>query len=148
MEPINWFMTVVTQHYFDLNGRARRAEFWWYILVAAIGTIPVFILGWIIGLSFYAVVVYELALFLPTLSVMVRRMQDTNRPAVYVYAYYALAIGINVITWLVPVLFLSGLLGLVSLAALVAMIVLLAQAGTSGPNAYGPDPKAGLAPAA
>ena len=146
MEPINWFMMVVTQHYFDLNGRARRAEFWWYILVAAIGAIPVFMLGWIIGLSFYAVLAYQLALFLPTLSVMVRRMQDTNRPAVYVYAYYALTIGISVINAILPVLFLASLLGLVSLAAAIVMIVVLAQPGTPGPNTYGPDPKAGLAP--
>jgi uncharacterized membrane protein YhaH (DUF805 family) len=147
MEPINWFMMVVTQHYFDLNGRARRAEFWWYMLVVIVGAIPVYLLGWIIGLSFYAVLAYQLALFLPTLSVMVRRMQDTNRPAVYVYGYYALSIAISVITAILPLMFVTPLLGLVSLAAAVVMIVLLAQPGTPGPNAYGPDPKAGLAPA-
>jgi len=147
MEPINWFMLVLTQHYFDLNGRARRAEFWWYMLVAVIGAIVAYILGWFIGLSIYASYAYWLALFLPTLSVTVRRMQDTGRPAVYVYAYYALAIGLRVVMAILPVLFLLSLLSLVSLVALVVMIYLLAQPGTVGPNTYGPDPKRGVVPA-
>ena len=30
------FKNVVTKHYVDFHGRARRSEFWWYILVVIV----------------------------------------------------------------------------------------------------------------
>jgi len=77
MEPINWFMKVVTQHYFDFNGRARRAEFWWFYLVYIILAIIVNVIGGVVHLNFLGGIL-ELALLLPTLGVAVRRYHDTN----------------------------------------------------------------------
>jgi uncharacterized membrane protein YhaH (DUF805 family) len=147
MEPINWFMQVVTQHYFDLRGRARRAEFWWYALAATVLLLPVYLVGFLVGLSAYAFYAYVLALFAPTLCAMVRRLQDTGRPAAYVYAYCAIGIAIGIVIGLAPLSTLAMALELVWFAIAVAMAYLLAQRGTVGPNAYGPDPKASAASA-
>ena len=77
MEPINWFMKVVTQHYFDFQGRARRAEFWWFYLVYLILAIIVNVIGGLVHLNFLGGIL-SLALLLPTLGVAVRRYHDTN----------------------------------------------------------------------
>jgi len=60
---------------------------------------------------------YFLAVFLPSLAVAVRRLHDTNRSG----------------WWL--------LLGLVPLVGFIVLIVFYAQAGNSGANKYGADPK-------
>jgi uncharacterized membrane protein YhaH (DUF805 family) len=145
MEPINWFMQVVTQHYFDLRGRARRAEFWWFALAATVLLLPVYIAGFVVGLSTYAVFAYVLALFLPTLSAMVRRLQDTGRPAAYAYGYCAIVIAIAIVIGLAPLSTPAMVLELVWFVLGIAMAYLLVQRGTVGPNAYGPDPKTGVA---
>src|ERR1700755_3165187 len=79
MEPINWFMKVVTGHYFDFNGRARRAEFWWFVLVYIIVLIILNVIGNVLHLGQILGGLFELALLLPYLGVAVRRMHDTNR---------------------------------------------------------------------
>ena len=116
MEPINWFMKVVTQHYFDFNGRARRAEFWWYVLVNLIIAIIIGVIANIIHFPLLSSL-YSLALLLPSLGVGVRRLHDINRSG----------------WWL--------LIGLIPLVGLL-LIYWCAQPGTSGANTYGPDPKA------
>ena len=61
--------------------------------------------------------VYGLALLLPTLAVMVRRLHDTGRSG----------------SWL--------LIGLIPLAGLVVLIVFWARDSQPGDNQYGPNPK-------
>lgn len=58
--------------YADFNGRASRSEFWWWILF--------FYLGYFIIIVFLGRVVYlwEIGLFIPGLTVAVRRMHDSN----------------------------------------------------------------------
>ncbi len=54
--------------YAAFNGRASRAEYWWFILFGILGgLIP------IVGLFF------ALAVLVPTIAVAVRRLHDTNR---------------------------------------------------------------------
>lgn len=62
----------LVQKYADFNGRANRAEFWWFFLFSfivnmTIGLIP--FLGWAVSL----------ALIIPTLSVAWRRLHDIGR---------------------------------------------------------------------
>ncbi|HXC55683.1 MAG TPA: DUF805 domain-containing protein [Rhizomicrobium sp.] len=117
MEPINWFMKVVTQHYFDFNGRARRAEFWWYILVYLIIAIVLNVIDGMVHLNGILGGLFGLALLLPSLGVMVRRLHDTNRSG---WWYFII---------------------LVPLVGIVLLIIWFAAEGTKGPNTYGPDPK-------
>jgi uncharacterized membrane protein YhaH (DUF805 family) len=154
MEPINWFMNVVTQHYFDFNGRARRAEFWWYMLVYVIGDVVLYVLGSIIHLGSGLTSLYGLALFLPTLGVSVRRLHDTNRTgwlvliaAVPIVISWILGILALMMGMLFGALFLVSALNFLALIAAIVLIVFYAQPGTVGDNQYGSDPKAGLAAA-
>ncbi len=94
MEPINWFMKVVTQHYFDFNGRARRAEFWWFILVYIIIEIILSVIGNVAHLGQILVSIFQLALLLPSLGVGVRRMHDTNRSG-----WWILLPIVNIVFW-------------------------------------------------
>ncbi len=79
MEPINWFMSVVTQHYFDFQGRARRAEFWWFVLVVVIIDIILAVIDGIIHLNGILGGIFGLAILLPYIGVAVRRYHDTDR---------------------------------------------------------------------
>ena len=152
MEPVNWFMNVVTQHYFDFNGRARRAEFWWFILVYVIGAILVSAVGGLIGLRQPLSLLYSLGLLAPHLGVTIRRLHDTNRTGWLVLIAWVpgivweiLVAGAVMMGSFVGVAMISGLFGLIFLAGVIVLIYFLAQPGTAGSNDYGPDPKAGLA---
>jgi uncharacterized membrane protein YhaH (DUF805 family) len=64
--------------YATWNGRAGRAEYWWFVLFLVILDIVAFILDasihtFIIGLLIW------LAVLLPSLAVLVRRLHDTGR---------------------------------------------------------------------
>lgn len=78
--------------YAEFNGRARRAEFWWWVLF-------VFILSWggqIISQSFGTLV--SLVTLLPSLAVGARRLHDTGRSG-----WWQLIGFIPVVGWLVMI---------------------------------------------
>src|ERR1700688_3499583 len=57
--------------YTDFSGRASRSEYWWWALF--------YFIGWLITIVFGKVVfLWEIALFIPSLAVGVRRMHDSN----------------------------------------------------------------------
>ena len=121
MEAINWFQTVVTKHYVDFQGRARRAEYWWYTLVYVIIYVILAIIQNALNLNAVLTGIFGLALLLPSLGVAFRRMHDIDKSA----------------WWL--------LIGLIPLVGAIVLIYWFVQPGTSGPNQYGPDPKSGTA---
>ncbi len=145
MEAINWFQTVVTKHYIDFQGRARRAEFWWYVLVYIIIDIVLTIIDNMLGTPLLAGL-FGLALLLPSIGVAVRRLHDTNRSGWWILLPVAPAILGGVCLFVMPAL--SLIFYLAALACSILLIVWYAMAGTAGPNQYGPDPKAGGAAAA
>ncbi len=109
--------------YATFSGRARRSEFWWFILFNFAAQIAASIvdgiIAAIIGFSALAFLVM-LALFIPGLAVSVRRLHDTGRSG----------------WWL--------LLGLIPVVGIVVLIVWYATEGQPGPNQYGENPKAGF----
>ncbi|MEJ0025750.1 MAG: DUF805 domain-containing protein [Rhizomicrobium sp.] len=123
MEPINWFMSVVTQHYFDFNGRARRAEFWWFMLVYIIIDVVLAVIQNILGVGTVLTGLLALALLLPSLGVGVRRLHDIGRSGWWI------------------------LIGFVPIVGWILIIYWYAQPGTVGANEFGADPKAGVAAA-
>jgi len=115
------FCTVVKK-YAVFQGRARRAEYWYYALFYTLFYILLIIIDYAAVLMitesnslllrwirFLCVLIY-LAFFLPSLGVLVRRLHDVDRRGWWC---------------LVPI---YGL-------------VLLFYAGTPGPNRFGADPK-------
>lgn len=117
---MDWY-TQVWRKYADFTGRARRKEYWMFVLI---NTAITMLLGTIDGtlrgiagtdISFLSSL-YSLAVLLPTIAVGVRRLHDTSR---------------------------SGLFLLLAFVPLVNLVLLFffIQEGTAGPNQYGPDLK-------
>ncbi|MDU1890435.1 MAG: DUF805 domain-containing protein [Dysgonomonas sp.] len=123
---MEWFLKVVKEHYADFNGRARRKEYWMYILVYLAGYFALYILGFVFGMIaealgyiFFGVLgLASLALLIPSLAVAVRRLHDTGKSG-----------------WMV-------LVSLIPFIGSIWLLIMLATEGTVGDNQYGPDPKA------
>jgi uncharacterized membrane protein YhaH (DUF805 family) len=163
MDPqaiIDNFRRNVTEHYFDMNGRVRRQEFWYFVLACFVVFLAAAIIDGIIHTGLLTAVV-GLGLLLPMAGLGARRLQDTGRNGQLVWIWVAL----SALNWVLAlVLVVSGPMGalgflyffftigwLINLAQLVISIVLIyfwAQPGTVGSNQYGPDPKGGVASAA
>jgi uncharacterized membrane protein YhaH (DUF805 family) len=110
------------QNYVNFSGRARRSEYWWFVLFYVIVLVVARILDGVIGMSPLLYTVAALALLLPSLGLAVRRLHDTNRSGWWI------------------------LLGLIPIIGSIILIVFMVGEGTPGDNQYGPSPKA--APAA
>jgi uncharacterized membrane protein YhaH (DUF805 family) len=110
--------------YADFNGRARRSEFWFFVLFSAIVSIVGSILDAIFGLrsgSFSGTGpiqgVLQLALLVPSLAVGARRLHDIGRSG----------------WW--------QLIGLVPIAGWIVLLIFFVQDSRPA-NQYGPNPKA------
>jgi uncharacterized membrane protein YhaH (DUF805 family) len=71
--------------YADFNGRAGRAEFWWFVLFATLVSAALTALNLLtpngaIALGTALAQVWSIAILLPTLAVAVRRLRDAGRP--------------------------------------------------------------------
>lgn len=115
---MEWYLKVVRDNYANFSGRARRSEYWYFILFNTIILLVLYVLSMLIGtIGFVLYGVYALATFLPGLAVAVRRLHDINKSGWY---YFVALIPIIGGIWL---------------------LVLLATEGDRGSNQYGPDPK-------
>ena len=74
---MNWYLKCLNQ-YADFKGRARRKEYWMFVLFNALVSIVVEGIGYVIGLDFL-VSLYALAVFIPMLAVSVRRLHDIGK---------------------------------------------------------------------
>jgi len=126
---MQWYLKVLRQ-YADFSGRARRTEFWLFVLFNAIAGIILTILDNLLGLSGSYVAggmvwvstgiltgIYQLAVLIPSLAVGVRRLHDTDRSG----------------WWL--------LIGLIPIVGIIVLIVFWATDGDPGPNQHGVNPK-------
>lgn len=110
-------MFTALQNYADFNGRARRHEFWMFVLLQII----VFFLAALIdGLTGFPALtlIAGLGLLIPSLAVTIRRLHDTDRSG----------------WWL--------LIGLIPVVGGLVLLVFYILEGTQGSNRFGPDPKA------
>jgi uncharacterized membrane protein YhaH (DUF805 family) len=104
--------------YVEFKGRARRPEYWWFILFYVLLLIGLSILDAIITLAGGPGLLSTLAslgLFLPTLAAQVRRLHDTDRSGWWV------------------------LFGIIPLIGWIVLLIFLCQRGTDGPNRFGSD---------
>ncbi len=116
---MKWFIYVVKDNYMNFYGRARRTEYWMFVLINMLIGAVLGILSWALG-TFGIVLanIYSLALLLPGLALSVRRLHDINK------------------SW--PWIFIN----FVPLVGTIWYIILMCTEGVSGDNQYGPDPKA------
>jgi len=80
---MNWYLEVLNK-YAVFSGRARRKEYWMFILFHSIFTILAMILDNVFGIAgsqgygpIYGI--YCLALFIPSLAVSFRRLHDVGK---------------------------------------------------------------------
>jgi len=111
------YMDVITRHYVDFNGRARRSQFWYFVLMNIIVGMIVGVIQQMLSLGTMLSGLYTLAVFLPNLGLSVRRLHDVNRSG-----WWLLLAAIPIVGWIV-------------------LIYWDCVEGTPGPNEYGPDPK-------
>ena len=158
---MKWFILCL-RNYVNFSGRARRKEYWFFVLFTFIFSIVARLLDLLIfGPSGMLISgLFGLAMLLPQLAVLVRRLHDTNRSGKWVLGYYLLTIlwtGI-LIVWGMKY-FVAAMQGTASMPvgfsifAIVGVLAILAYAivllvwsclpGTKGENRYGADPKAG-----
>lgn len=79
------YIDVIRYKYMVFNGRATRTEFWWFMLFDIIISLLLWAFSYVTG--FYNEetgwglfeAIYTLATFLPSTTVIVRRLQDTGR---------------------------------------------------------------------
>ena len=147
------FMTAVrtclTKKYASFQGRARRSEYWWFILFAVILSVVSSLIWW--GLY----IVVALALLAPAMGVGFRRLQDTGRPGWYILIPFGLSIVTSLFapslpdpdtiaaTGEIPDMggtLLFTLLSLVQLGVSLVFLWWLTRPSDPETNAYGPPP--------
>ena len=120
---MNYFIDCLTKKYACFSGRARRQEYWLFVLFNFLAsTILKFIAGALIsmtGLAVLAIIplLYSLAVLIPGFAVLFRRLHDTGRSG-----WWWLLAFIPIIGWIV----------------LIDFCCLDSQPGD---NQYGPNPK-------
>ena len=120
---MNYFIDCLTKKYACFSGRARRQEYWLFVLFNIIADIIINVIGGVLasvtGVDAFAFLgaIYNLAVLIPGFAVFCRRMHDTGR---------------------------SGWWWLIALIPFVGWIVLLVFCcldSQPGENKYGPNPK-------
>jgi len=119
---MHWYLDVLKK-YAVFEGRARRSEYWFFTLfnfLIMLGLILIDVymatanpqtgIGVLSGL-------YSLGVLIPSISVLVRRLHDTNRSGWWFW------------------------IGLVPLIGGLILLIFMFLDGTAGDNEYGPDPK-------
>lgn len=119
---MSWYLEVLKK-YAVFNGRARRMEYWYFVLFNIIVLIVLSLIDVLLG-TFNIVRgvgllsgIYTLAVLIPTLAVTVRRLHDIDRTGWWI------------------------LINLIPLIGTIVLLVFELTPGTPGSNRYGPDPK-------
>ncbi len=135
--------TCFIDKYCCFTGRARRSEYWWYMLgvfiiqtILSAVTLP-FLLKTIIETNdpmaiytspiYWVMCAFSLVFLLPSLGAMVRRLHDTGRSGHWLWLYFIC---------IIPIV---G--AIVLLVFAVILIVWTTQDSDPQPNKYGPSPK-------
>jgi uncharacterized membrane protein YhaH (DUF805 family) len=155
MTPIDWAKRPI-QKYADFTGRAPRAEYWWFVLAMVIIFVALTIVESIVGLNKMVFGVYGplttllwLAVLVPSLSVGVRRLHDTNRSGWWLLLMVPYAIGgvlmvrsmsAAAAAGTVPGFGAAGILMLIGFVCVIVLLLFYCLAGTPGDNRYGPNP--------
>tara|TARA_B100001027_G_C16133699_1_gene270433 strand:- start:269 stop:646 length:378 start_codon:yes stop_codon:yes gene_type:complete len=125
---MEWYLKVMRDNYANFSGRARRKEYWMFVLVQTIIMIGLMILDSVLGLDFelqgislgygYLYLIGLIVHIVPSLALIVRRLHDIGKSGWFYFIFLIPFIGI---IWL---------------------LVLFCTAGQKQDNKWGSDPKA------
>lgn len=119
---MNWYLTVLKK-YAVFSGRARRKEYWMFMLFNMIFALAAIVLDNVIGIDFKPTtygpiyLIYVLAVLLPHLAVLVRRLHDVGKSGWYFF------------------------IALIPIVGAILLLIKLCTDGIPGQNKYGLNPK-------
>jgi uncharacterized membrane protein YhaH (DUF805 family) len=119
---MNGYLKVLKQ-YADFNGRARRKEYWMFVLFNTIFSILAMIFDNVFGIAIEGIgygpiyLLYVLAMMIPSLAVAVRRLHDVGKSG-----------------WMI-------LISLIPIIGGIWLLVLFVTDGNPGENEHGANPK-------
>jgi uncharacterized membrane protein YhaH (DUF805 family) len=112
---VNWYLAVL-KNYAGFSGRARRVEYWQFLIVSSLVSAALGAVGAALKTPL-PYLLYGVAVLIPGLAVAVRRLHDTGRSG----------------RWL--------LIALVPVLGVIVLLVLFCLDGDGGINKYGANPK-------
>jgi uncharacterized membrane protein YhaH (DUF805 family) len=120
---MDWYLDILKNKYAQFTGRARRKEYWYFVLFNLLASIVLGVVDGITGtysedagLGLLGGI-YALAVFIPSIAVAMRRLHDTGRSG----------------WWL--------LLALIPILGFLVLLVFMLLDSEPGDNQYGPNPK-------
>ena len=125
---MSWYIKVL-KNYAVFSGRARRKEYWMFVLFNVIFAVALTIIDLVTGLYSKSAniglftSIYSLAVLVPTLAVSVRRLHDTNHSGWWYF------------------------IALVPLAGAIILLVFFVRDSEPTYTQYGPNPKEEAVPA-
>ena len=120
---MNYFIDCLTKKYACFSGRARRQEYWLFVLFNIIAGIIVGVISGVLvsvtNVTAFAFLgtIYNLAVLIPGFAVLFRRLHDTGRSGWW---------------WLI---------GLIPFVGVIVLLVFCCLDSQPGDNQYGPNPK-------
>lgn len=129
---MQWYLNVVRDNYATFTGRARRKEYWMFVLFNMIFAVVAMIIDNILGTTFgftegyrqvgpaygWIYMLYLLAMIIPSFAVFVRRLHDVGKSGWWFFII------------------------LIPFVGAVWLFVLVCIDGNPGEKIYGPSPKA------
>lgn len=118
----DWWKKVFIENYANFEGRARRSEYWYFVLFNFLVTFAAWILSFLFiffggFLLWFVIWGFSLATIIPNLAVQVRRLHDVGKS------------GWTILFVLIPIV------------GPILLLVYYCTEGDRGDNEYGPDPK-------
>ena len=104
--------------YADFNGRARRTEYWLFVLFSMVIAMVLGVVDYVLGTPGIIGLIFALAILIPSIAVGVRRLHDSDRSG----------------WWL--------LIAFIPIIGTIALLIFLLLDGTPGDNRFGSNPKA------
>lgn len=122
---MNWYIQVLKK-YAVFTGRARRKEFWMFVLFNIIISVVIGLIERLLGLGSadgtgILSIIYSLGVLIPSLAVSVRRLHDTGKSGWWI------------------------LIGLIPLIGAIVLLIFFVKDSQPGENQYGLNPKEGFA---
>ena len=103
-------------NYINFQGRATRAEYWWWTLFIVIADVVLGIVDSILGTGFLGSL-FGLAIIIPGLALGARRLHDIGKSGWWQLLWFAIIVG-----WII-------------------LLVWAIRQGNRGQNQHGPDPR-------
>ncbi|MBR2939831.1 MAG: DUF805 domain-containing protein [Kiritimatiellae bacterium] len=113
---MNWYLGC-WKKYAEFSGRARRQEFWMFLLFNSLAGVVLGVVDGILGTNGGLGGLYSLAVLIPFLAVSVRRLHDTDRSGWWI------------------------LVNIIPLIGAIILLVFLCSDSKPGENRFGANPK-------